>query len=592
MSDASELVFETRADGHRHLSVAPMLSLDPDGTVRFVNDAFLTLTGFDRGAVVGDGFASLRAGEEAQAQSFETVSPGESVARDVRLRCAEGGTVPVRLSGRPEVRNGSVDRIHCQLEPRAETPVTDDGSSAQTALLQTLLDGLRIGVLAETADRTVLAVNDELVSMFDLPRDRSDLLGEDCADLAVAASEEFVNPEGFVRGIQARVEEGEPATGELLERTDGRVFERGYRPIDLPGGRGHLWTYDDVTDEQARKSELETYERLVDVAPVGVFRTTTDGRVLTANQRMADILGYDSVAELLANYEDLAADLYVDPTRRRTFVDRLQGTGEVEDFEYEARVRDDGRRWLSMNARLLDETDDGARVITGFTWDVTDRRRHERQLAVLGRILRHNLRNALTVIKGQAELLGTETADSPDAAFERIVDRADDLLELADKEREIVNLLRGTPEQVTQDLCEIAESAREEVGEQHPAASITVSGPASAPVRVCLGFERAIRELVENAVLHAESEAPEVTVTITDDDDITEIAVRDRGPGIPDIERRVLAGQVDESPLYHSAGIGLFLVRQLVDFSEGALFFEENEPRGSVVSIRLRTADT
>jgi signal transduction histidine kinase len=126
---------------------------------------------------------------------------------------------------------------------------------------------------------------------------------------------------------------------------------------------------------------------------------------------------------------------------------------------------------------------------------------------------------------------------------------------------------------------------------EHPAATITVSGPESAPVSICPGFERAIRELVENAIAHAEDTDPTVSVSISTDDTTTDIEVRDSGPGIPEIERQVLRGQVDESPLVHSAGIGLFLVHQLVHSSNGSLFFEENEPQGSVVRIRLPSAE-
>jgi PAS domain S-box-containing protein len=452
-----------------------------------------------------------------------------------------------------------------------------------------LLDGLPVGILAETVDRTVLAVNEELLSMFGLPDERVDVIGRDCVRLAEAASDGFVDASAFVHGIQSCIDDGDPVLGELLERTDGRVFERSYLPVELPTGRGHLWMYEDVTAEQIRKAELETYERLVEVAPVGVFRTTTDGRVLTTNQRLATILGYEDEADLIENYENLARDLYVDPNRREAFLERLQAETVVEDFEYEARIRDGGRRWLSMNARLLEETDDGSRVITGFTWDLTERKRHERQLAVLGRILRHNLRNTLTVVEGQTELLAAETTDR-NGAKERILDRTGKLLELADKEREIVALLRGKTEFVTRDLRVLAEEACADVRAEHPAATITVSGPESAPVSVCTGFERAIRELVENAVTHAEDGDPTVSLSISVDGGTTDIEVEDDGPGIPEVERRILRGQADESPLVHSTGIGLFLVHQLVHVSNGSLFFETNEPRGSVVRLRLQSA--
>lgn len=580
-------------DGEKRISTVATVSLDPDGTIRFVNDAWTALTGYDSAAISGEQFASVVVDEQADQIDavFETIDPEQSIGCDLTIRRDDGLSVPVGLTGQVESDpDGTIERIHCQVKPQSGPELSGGTLAEQNALLRTLLDGLPVGILAETASRTVLTVNNELLSMFEVPGDRGDVVGTDCARLAAAISDDFVDSDGFVAGIEGRIDDGEPVLGEQLERTDGRVFERSYLPIELPTGSGHLWMYEDVTSEVARKTELETYKRLVDVAPVGVFRTTTDGRVLTANKQLADIIGFEDEADLLDNYDDLASELYVDPDRRQTFLDRLQRHGVVRDFEYEARGKEGGRRWLSMNARVLDETDDGARVITGFTWDTTDRKRHEQQLAVLGRVLRHNLRNALTVIEGQADILASGQSDSAVEARQTISDRAETLLKLADKERAIVDLLRGAPETVTRDLCAITQAVQQSLQDEYPEATIALSCSDSSPVAVCLRFEQAIRELIENAIVHAESDTPTVSLSIRLDDDTAEIEVRDTGPRIPEVERQVLRGQTDESPLYHSAGIGLFLVRQAVHCSNGALYFEENDPQGNVVRIRLPRA--
>lgn len=463
------------------------------------------------------------------------------------------------------------------------------GVLEQNALLRTLFDGLPIGILAETADRTVLAVNDELLSMFDTAADRADVLGTDCAALAEQVSGEFADPAGFVAGIESRIDAGDPDVGEQIEQADGRIYEQSYFPIELPDGDGHLWVYEDVTDQQRRKSELEIYERLFEVAPVGVFRTTTDGRVLTSNRKLAEILGYENVDELLTEYDELEHDLYAKASRRGTFLEQLRKQEIVEDFEYEAITSDGGRRWLSMNARLIEETDDGAHVITGFTWDVTDRKRHERQLAVLGRVLRHNLRNAMTVIGGQAELLGDGQAATPEDAAAAIIDRADALLKQAEKERAIVDLIQGETILTTRDIGGLVENVREDVQQEHPDATVTIDCPGSISVAVCDRFGWAIQELLDNAIRHTDTDTDNPTVSLTAQagPEAVEIQVADTGPGIPELEKELLRGDADETPLYHGVGVGLVLVRQLVHESGGSLSFEENEPRGTVVTIRL-----
>ncbi|MGM0399180.1 MAG: ATP-binding protein, partial [Halobacteriota archaeon] len=69
--------------------------------------------------------------------------------------------------------------------------------------------------------------------------------------------------------------------------------------------------------------------------------------------------------------------------------------------------------------------------------------------------------------------------------------------------------------------------------------------------------------------------------------DAVRIRVVDDGPGIPRMEREVLSGETEIGPLYHGSGLGLWFVNLAVRQADGVLQFEENEPRGSVVSIRL-----
>jgi len=53
------------------------------------------------------------------------------------------------------------------------------------------------------------------------------------------------------------------------------------------------------------------------------------------------------------------------------------------------------------------------------------------------------------------------------------------------------------------------------------------------------------------------------------------------------MERQVLTGDHEVEPLFHGRGMGLWLVNLIVQYSDGTLAFEENDPQGSVVTIRL-----
>jgi signal transduction histidine kinase len=67
-------------------------------------------------------------------------------------------------------------------------------------------------------------------------------------------------------------------------------------------------------------------------------------------------------------------------------------------------------------------------------------------------------------------------------------------------------------------------------------------------------------------------------------------SVADDGPGIPEMEIEVLESG-EETPLAHSSGIGLWLVNWLTDHLNGQISFENREPRGSIVTVRLPKPD-
>lgn len=81
-----------------------------------------------------------------------------------------------------------------------------------------------------------------------------------------------------------------------------------------------------------------------------------------------------------------------------------------------------------------------------------------------------------------------------------------------------------------------------------------------------------------------------MTVDVESAGEYSAVVVTDKNPTIPDMERKILTGEKGQAPLYHGSGMGLWLVTLFVTYSDGVLEFEENEPRGNIVTIRLPSA--
>lgn len=125
------------------------------------------------------------------------------------------------------------------------------------------------------------------------------------------------------------------------------------------------------------------------------------------------------------------------------------------------------------------------------------------------------------------------------------------------------------------------------MGERHPHASIASTHPDAVELLAPKELPFVLEELVENAVIHSDREEPAVDITVTDRPGSVEVAIADDGPGIPEMERRIVTGDDGIEPLYHGSGLGLWLVALVVRDAGGDLAFAENEPRGSVVIVEL-----
>ena len=232
-------------------------------------------------------------------------------------------------------------------------------------------------------------------------------------------------------------------------------------------------------------------------------------------------------------------------------------------------VADEARQEAVADAELM-FTELAARLLEREL----EREQHEAELTrqanlatVLNRILRHNLRNDLSVIRGYTQLMTDALGDDPlgDTALRNI----DELIELSQKARKLEQVIDETADRQPTDLADLVDYAVDRVRRSCPDAAIEVDCEAEVAVPVSGSFERAVWELVENAAKHC-GERPTITITVEVLPDTVELHVADDGPGLSEQEQAVLR-EGAETPLVHGSGLGLWLVYWIVDSHDGEI---------------------
>jgi signal transduction histidine kinase len=222
--------------------------------------------------------------------------------------------------------------------------------------------------------------------------------------------------------------------------------------------------------------------------------------------------------------------------------------------------------------------------------DVTERVLREQRISILNRVLRHNLRNKLAIVRGNAELILDTDTDADHCAHD-IELAADELLQLGERARDIEQLLAAQREEHSPTpVLPILKAVIDRTRDSYPGVSFELKD--EKPVTVSANeavISHALTQLLDNAAKHNDNPNPQVSVRCCRDDDRVRLSIADNGPGVPEQERAAIV-QGEESPLEHASGLGLWGVHWGVTAIGGEISFERNEPRGTVVHITLPQA--
>jgi two-component system cell cycle sensor histidine kinase/response regulator CckA len=119
--------------------------------------------------------------------------------------------------------------------------------------------------------------------------------------------------------------------------------------------------------------------RLFDRSPIGMYRSTEDGRFLFVNPALAAMLDYPSVEDLLA--VNLVRDIYVDPTARPRLIRDYRARGAIDGVRVEWKTRTGRLLTIQLYGHIV-EDEHGDASFDASVLDVTAAEAASRELRV------------------------------------------------------------------------------------------------------------------------------------------------------------------------------------------------------------------
>ena len=217
---------------------------------------------------------------------------------------------------------------------------------------------------------------------------------------------------------------------------------------------------------------------------------------------------------------------------------------------------------------------------------LADARELSKLLSINQRVLRHNIRNELSIALGYLETMDETEDPGERAANARIIEKhLNKLVETSNRTRRMITVWQtNTTEEF--DLADILRKGVSNVQEEESSVPITMSLSEDCRVVGHPALPLAFEEAIRNALQHNTDDV-EVDIRLYPvEDGLVRVDITDTGGGIPQAEMDILE-RYEETPLEHTDGVGLWMIYWIVRKCDGAVEFVGNDPHGTKIQVTL-----
>ncbi len=388
-----------------------------------------------------------------------------------------------------------------------------------------------------------------------------------------------------------------------------------------------------LADRSYRTSLSEKkYRSIFDDSLEGMFQSSYDGKFITVNKSLAEMLGYKSREELMQL--NLLSDLYKDHQERLKLIEILKDKGEVENYTVTLLKKDGTELIARLNDRIVEDDLTGEIHFEGSIQDITkeveeENRRKHTEVKLLEEKKRadkladeaqklniiksqflanmsHEIRTPMNGIIGYLTLIEKDVYDSKEEmkqfalgakqSAESLLEIINDILDLSKIESGKVKLEEKEIDlnKIIDDSAAILLARAEEKG-----LSIKKIIAKNTPLNL-IGDSTRLRQifvnLISNAIKFTSAGAVEISIYLKEKEDDKAVifaAVKDSGVGISQEKIGDLFkpfSQVDDSPTrnFGGTGLGLVICKEFVNMMNGEIGVESKPGSGSTFYFTMK----
>lgn len=496
-------------------------------------------------------------------------------------------------------------------------------------MLTNILNSTADGILVVSLAGSIIHINKKFIEMWKLPKDFS-IKKYNNYELIDMIYNQLEDPNKFKNTIKSIIITNKEVT-ETLHFKDNRVFRLYSKPFLVENNTmiGRVWSFQDITQEtianKTLKKSADQYKELIEFLPAGVF-VHTNRKIVFSNTNFAKLIGIDNPSLLIGrNFTDFIHEDYFEIIEKR--IRLVEATGKSVPILEEKFIKLDGRI-IDVSVSTTPITFENKVACLVVVQDITEHKhaqalhkKIEEKQSLLNEAnrynelqseffanLSHEFKTPLNVLYSSLQLMNLVLNNSSEKNLKDTTEKMQTyivnmkqncfrLIRLVNNLIDITKLDSGYFDfsYKNENIVEILENITSSVVEFIASKGLTLIFDTEVEEKImacdCYKIERILLNLLANSIKFT-PKGGSIFVNIYDKTDFVIISVKDTGVGIPEDKQDIIFQrfrQIDKSLTRKNegSGIGLSIVKSLVEIMDGKITVQSEVGKGSEFIIKL-----